>query len=391
MAVTYHSQLGPWHQVAPFSGSDPYYATGANGSYTSGTFSPPDNSLLVLIVTANTWTNSLTINTPTNSGTALTWTRLCVIDGTGSGSRTNTELAIYYALNTAAQTNITYTATWSQGSDNYTGFGRGHLYIFTGHNTTNPFSDSDATVHASNTATPFTTTQITQATDGAMVGGFTDTVIDAVSGDTTISVDTATSTWVDAGPVTIPGTTAGEGHFAAWKATGEAAGNYGVSMDSSATDADTRFLSVSAAIAAPATSATAAASQTAGATAVAAATKPVAGTPSLTLTGAANAGLVVLSDATPSVTLAGSADATVITTHDAEAAPILTVSGATAATLDRTIAGAATLTATATATAAQDGGADGVLQLIGAARAVVEGETSPGFLYGSVKKNVLTS
>jgi hypothetical protein len=253
MAVVAHSQLGPWHQVAPFSGSDPYFATGANGTYTSPTFSPPANSLLVLIVTANTWTNSLAINTPTNSGTGLTWTRLCVVEGTGLDSRANTELAIYYALNTSAQSNITYTATWSQGSNSYTGFGRGHLYVFTGHDLTTPFSDSDATAHASNTATPFTTTQITQPTDGAMVGGFTDTVVDVASGDTTISVNTAVSTWVDSGPVTIPGTTAGEGHFAAWRATGEAAGDYGVSMDSSMADVDTRFLSVSAAIAAPVT------------------------------------------------------------------------------------------------------------------------------------------
>jgi hypothetical protein len=253
MAVVAHSELGPWHQVAPFNGSAPYYATGANGTYTSGNFSPPDNSLLVLVITANTYTNTLTINTPTNSGTALTWTRLCIVEGTGPDSRTNTEIAIYYAKNTTAQTNITYTATWSQGSDNYTGFGRGHLYIFTGHDTTTPFSDSDATAFASNSATPLLDTAITLSTGGALVGGFTDTVVDAASGDTTISVDTATSTWVDSGPVTIPGTTAGEGHFAAWKATGETAGNYQVSMDSSMADVDTRFLSVSAAIAAPVT------------------------------------------------------------------------------------------------------------------------------------------
>jgi hypothetical protein len=254
MAVVAHSQLGPWNVVAPFSGSDPYFATGANGTYTSGTFSPPANSLLVLIVTANTWTNALTINTPTNSGTALTWTRLCVVEGSSTGAQTNTELAIYYALNTSAQTDITYTQTWSQGSNNYTGFGRGHLYIFTGHNLTTPFSDFDATAHSAGNTTPLLAGTVTLPTDGALVGGFTDTVVDGASGDTTISVNTAASTWVDAAPATVPGTTAGEGHFAAWRATGEAAGDYAVSMDSSAADAATRFLSVSAAIAAPTTS-----------------------------------------------------------------------------------------------------------------------------------------
>jgi hypothetical protein len=313
------------------------------------------------------------------------------VEGTGTDSATNTEMAIYYALNTTAQTNITYTATWSQGSDDYTGFGRGHLYIFTGHNTTNPFSDSDATVHASNTATPFTTTQITQPTDGAMVGGFTDCVVDAASGDTTISVDTATSTWVDAGPVTVPGTTAGEGHFAAWKATGEAAGNYGVSMDSSMADVNTRFLSVSAAIAAPITTASATATETASATAAAAATRLASGAESVTASADATAGLVLTAAGAPEITASGAADASVITTHNAEAASIITIGSTDTVTLTRVLDAASTITATAIGTAAQDTTADGTVQAIGAARAVVQGETSPGFLYATVAKNILTN
>jgi hypothetical protein len=133
--------------------------------------------------------------------------------------------------------------------------------------------------------------------------------------------------------------------------------------------------------------ATATASGTSGATA----TRLLAATPSITLSGTAAAGKIVLTDATPSITLAGSADASVVTTHNAEAVGTIATSATAGAVTVRPITAAAALTASASATAAQDGGAEGQLIAIGTARAVVEGETSPGFLYGSVKKNVLTS
>lgn len=135
----------------------------------------------------------------------------------------------------------------------------------------------------------------------------------------------------------------------------------------------------------------AAASQTATGTAAATATRVLAGTPSVTASAAANAGLVLLATATPSITAAGAADAAVITTHDAEAAGEVTVSSAAATTLTRPIYAVSTITASAVATMANQTGADGVIQALGAARIVVEGETSPGFLYSTVAKNVLTS
>ena len=120
-------------------------------------------------------------------------------------------------------------------------------------------------------------------------------------------------------------------------------------------------------------------------------TRPIAGAPSTTATGAAVAGLVLNADGVPSITAIGSADASVITTHNAEAAGIVTVSSDAATMLTRPINATATLTASAVATMANQTAADGVIQAIGAARIVIEGETSPGFLYSTVAKNVLTS
>jgi len=139
------------------------------------------------------------------------------------------------------------------------------------------------------------------------------------------------------------------------------------------------------------TNATAAPSITATGAAVGAATRVLAGSPSITATGAATAGKVLTASGAPSITAAGAADASVITTHNAEAAGSVTVSSSAATTLTRPINAAATLTASAVATMANQTSADGIVQAIGAARIVIEGETSPGFLYSTVAKNVLTS
>lgn len=135
----------------------------------------------------------------------------------------------------------------------------------------------------------------------------------------------------------------------------------------------------------------AAASETATGTAAATTTRVLSATPSITASGAAVAGKVLTAAGTPSITASGAADAAVITTHNAEAAGTTTVSSAAATTLTRPIAGTASVTASAVATMANQTSADGVIQAIGAARIVIEGETSPGFLYSTVNKNVLTS
>jgi hypothetical protein len=57
----------------------------------------------------------------------------------------------------------------------------------------------------------------------------------------------------------------------------------------------------------------------------------------------------------------------------------------------RAVAAVSTITASSVATMSSDTAADGAVQAIGAARIVIEGETTPGFLYSTVAKNVLTN
>lgn len=135
----------------------------------------------------------------------------------------------------------------------------------------------------------------------------------------------------------------------------------------------------------------AAASETATGTAAATATRVLAGTPSVTASAAANAGLVLTAAGAPSITASGAADASVITTHNAEAASIITVGTTNGLALTQGMVAASTITASSVATMASDTAANGAVQAIGAARAVVEGETSPGFLYATVAKNILTN
>lgn len=199
-------------------------------------------------------------------------------------------------------------------------------------------------------------------------------------------VDSTGTPDLDSG--TVSGTTLGtldQVAIGAWSDSGGGrtfAGTNGIFLDDLAIS-DAPFTTTHEATAAP--------SITSSATAAATTTRVLAGAPSITATAAANAGLVLLADATPSITAAGAADASVITTHNAEAAGSVTVSSDAATTLTRPINAAATLTASAVATMANQTAADGVIQAIGAARIVIEGETSPGFLYSTVAKNVLTS
>jgi hypothetical protein len=137
--------------------------------------------------------------------------------------------------------------------------------------------------------------------------------------------------------------------------------------------------------------AAAAASETATGTSAAVSTRLAAAAPSITATGAATGGLLVTAAAAPSITAAGSADASIITTHNAEAAGIVTVSTADAMTMLRSMEAVSTITATGSGTAALDGGADAVVQAIGAASIRIDGETSPGFLYATVSKHILTN
>lgn len=135
----------------------------------------------------------------------------------------------------------------------------------------------------------------------------------------------------------------------------------------------------------------AAATLTATGTTAAAASRLAAAASTITLTTAAAAGKTTAGAAAPSITATAAADAAIITTHSAEATAQLTVTANAEATRILAAHAAGTATAASVATAATDTSANGQLLAIGEARIVIEGQTSPGFLYGAVKKNVLTS
>ena len=135
----------------------------------------------------------------------------------------------------------------------------------------------------------------------------------------------------------------------------------------------------------------AAASETASATAAATTTRVLAGAESVTATADATAGLALTAAGAPSITAAGSADAAVLTTHNAEAASTITVGTTDALSLTQGMVAASTITASSVGTMASDTDANGAVQAIATARIVIEGETSPGFLYATVAKKILTN
>lgn len=99
-------------------------ASGGTNSGTSASFTPPDNSLVVIHQTVNSGTNATpTFATPTNTGTALTWTS--TVTKAPGGTTNAMAVAIWTAYNTHQAGSITVTvsatstgATGSTSNDN---------------------------------------------------------------------------------------------------------------------------------------------------------------------------------------------------------------------------------------------------------------------------------
>lgn len=169
MPLAAGATVGPWELIGNY-GPDPYYSTGST-TYTSGSFSVAADTLLVVGAAVGASAANCTVSTITNAGTALTWTRLIRRSAAAAADVANQEL--WYAHNTSAQT-ITYSLTWTENTDNYTGYGRGYLWMFTGHDTTTPFADSDSYSGTYIGGKPQSATAVTQVTGGVVVGVFTD-------------------------------------------------------------------------------------------------------------------------------------------------------------------------------------------------------------------------
>jgi len=81
------------------------YSSGATTcTFTSASFSPPANSLIVFSVPAPQSAIPFVFNLPTNTGTPLTWNQLAVEQIEGDGG-----VAVFWAYNSAAQSGITCT------------------------------------------------------------------------------------------------------------------------------------------------------------------------------------------------------------------------------------------------------------------------------------------
>jgi hypothetical protein len=161
-----------WEQVGNF-GPDPFFATGST-SYQAPAFNAAANSIIVVSLVISGAGNH-TVSGITNNGTGLTWNRVIrrTATPTASGDGAQNE-EIWYALNTAEQLNLQYTVTWTENTDNYTGFARGHTRVFTGHDTSTPFPSSAAYSGTNPSSKPQLATAVTQVTGGVVVGAFTD-------------------------------------------------------------------------------------------------------------------------------------------------------------------------------------------------------------------------
>lgn len=106
------------------------------GTGTTGSFTAPANSLLVLCAITDTAAGTTPTLTISNTGTSLTWSeKVRRGDAAGTGGC----CAIVRALNASSQS-ITVTATWSNINVGAVGETRGKvkIYIVTGHDTTTP-------------------------------------------------------------------------------------------------------------------------------------------------------------------------------------------------------------------------------------------------------------
>jgi len=108
----------------------------ALGSLTTASVSLPANSLVVVVAGNYTAIDDFSYaGTPTNTGTALTWT--FVSGAQNTDGTLFCSLGFWYAKNTSAQT-VTITSNFSTLFGGYSLLSFLGGYVFTGHNTTTP-------------------------------------------------------------------------------------------------------------------------------------------------------------------------------------------------------------------------------------------------------------
>jgi len=356
----------------------------ALGNLTTASVSLPANSLVVVVAGNYTAIDDYSYaGTPTNTGTALTWTYV-------SGALTDDgssfcSLAFWYAKNTSAQT-VTITSNFN-GAGMFPVFSFLGGYVFTGHNTTTP----SGAIGGGNTSTITTTGAGSYVVSGiADVGSATYTssnmtyqAIANSSGDSFTAyasrptAGSFTASYAN-GPFNVPAyeiieilAAGGTAHTAdaagSATATGTAAMSNARTLQAAATGTATgtaaasnqRTLAASASVTASGTaSMSSTQAMSASGSVIASGTSAMASTQAMSASGSVTASGTAAADVTSLVTVDASGTITAVGTAGSTVTPQVTFQGNGTVVADGSAAVAKTmqLEATATATAISDAG-----------------------------------
>ena len=163
--------------------------TASNGieTGTTASFSPPADAWLYVAMGGNNAASTPTFNTPTNTGTALTWSQVGSINNGGNGS-----CVVWRAYNAASQAGITVTCSISNTGNIFTGNSAGMTVdVWTGCAT----SQTGAAVVSAASTTQNISPTVTTTASGSRVFGIAQ---DFNGLGTPTSSDTS-NTWNNAG------------------------------------------------------------------------------------------------------------------------------------------------------------------------------------------------
>jgi len=116
---------------------------------TTAAFNPPDNSLLLVMISSDAAGNNDPALSITNNGTPLTWNLIAERSKNDAGAQDG-EASAFYALLPTGRTGMTVTATITDQNLNFSM----KVYVVTGHNTTTPIGAIGEGSSTTNNITP---------------------------------------------------------------------------------------------------------------------------------------------------------------------------------------------------------------------------------------------
>lgn len=155
--------------IAEVAGPSPAFKTSDTGTpLTSAAFTPPDGSL-VLVLTAEGWSNSGTTTIATTSSNGGTWTNAAVSNNSPSAYRGAAYVTYRYFATSPGS--ITVTSTASYGGSNHNTFLQS-IVVLTGVDATTPIGNTAAvTIGSTTSSTTAFTTSLTTTVAGSRVYG----------------------------------------------------------------------------------------------------------------------------------------------------------------------------------------------------------------------------